>query len=554
MSEDWTHHKGKLADLGADCLAAVNGKVTTWGDSLSSVVRVSSQHPYSSYAASLLEAVEATRHIAVRRLDANRRVLLGQFLTPATVAMYMAHMIECTKPFVRVLDPGAGVGSLSAALVAVMCCRPTRPKAITVTAYEVDPILSDYLRSTFDLCKATSEAVGIRFEACIVTKDFLEVGANALAGDLFVAGEDQRFDTAILNPPYRKIRAESRERQLLQAIGLETSNLYTGFLAVTAKLLAPSGEMVAITPRSFCNGPYFMPFRRFFLKEMRFRRVHVFDARDRAFADDKVLQENIIFRAVKTRDPLGEVIVSSSLDPNDTRLSIRTVKHDGLVEPSDPRLFIRIVPDGNGDSIRHKIEKLDTSLEDLGLTVSTGRVVDFRAKHLLRTGPGKNTVPLIYPGHLEGGFVEWPNGRSRKPNAIAFDPRAKDLLVPQGYYVLVKRFSAKEEQRRVVAAVYDPLRVPSEHVAFENHLNYYHVRGSGLPMTIAKGLAAFLNSTIVDAYFRQFSGHTQVNATDLRSLRYPAWDKLMTLGRRIGKSFPNQEDLDRLIEEIIYHG
>lgn len=106
----------------------------------------------------------------------------------------------------------------------------------------------------------------------------------------------------------------------------------------------------------------------------------------------------------------------------------------------------------------------------------------------------------------------------------------------------------------MVAAVYDPTRVPADRVGFENHLNYYHHRGSGLPATVARGLAAFLNSTLVDSYFRQFSGHTQVNAMDLRSLRYPAWDELVALGRRIGKSFRAQEELDRLVEEVVLRG
>lgn len=106
----------------------------------------------------------------------------------------------------------------------------------------------------------------------------------------------------------------------------------------------------------------------------------------------------------------------------------------------------------------------------------------------------------------------------------------------------------------MVAAVYDPTRVSTTQVAFENHLNYYHARGSGLPVKVAKGLATFLNSTLVDTYFRQFSGHTQVNASDLRSLHYPAWTTLVALGRRIGNSFPPQEELDHLVEEVLFRG
>ena len=503
---------------------------------------------------SFLSSIEATRRDASLRLDSRRRALMGQFLTPASVATFMAEMFECKKPVVRILDPGAGPGALSAAVVFAMSRRPQPPSAISLTAYEIDPLLVGYLRKTLDLCRALSDDVGIRFEGRIVEDDFLEAGANTFSGDLFVAGERERFDCAILNPPYRKIGTNSCERRLLRAIGLETTNLYTGFLAVTARLLAPGGEMVAITPRSFCNGPYFEPFRRFFLREMRFCRVHVFDARDRAFADDKVLQENVVFRAVKTEALDRDVVVSASVGPDGSGLRMRTIKHDELVRPREHHAFIHIVPDDDGDPIRHRMASLDASLSDLGLTVSTGRVVDFRAKELLRAQPGRNTVPLIYPCHLQDGFVEWPNGRTRKPNAIELGPRAEDLLVPEGHYVLTKRFSAKEERRRVVAAVYDPTRVAAARVAFENHLNYYHVRGSGLPVTVAKGLAAFLNSALVDAYFRQFSGHTQVNAADLRSLRYPGWNSLVALGRRIGKSFPTQEELDRLIEEVMSRG
>lgn len=532
----------------------MNRKVKRRTSSQNSVVRESPQRPYTSGADSLLATVDARRRLAVRQLDPRRRVVMGQFLTPAPVAEFMAGMVEASKPILHVLDPGAGVGSLSAALVVALCRRTRRPVSIVLTAYEIDRTLIGHLHATLDLCKLACEEAGIRFEGRVVDGDFLEAGAGTLAGDLFSSAIDERFDCAILNPPYRKIRSESRERSLLRAIGVETSNLYAGFLAVAARLLASGGEIVAITPRSFCNGPYFEPFRRSFLRDMRFRRIHVFDARDRAFADDEVLQENVVFRAERTCEPASDVVVSSSRDPSGSSLRLRTIKYDDLVRPGDPHVFIHIVPDGDGDPIRHQMARLDASLSDLGLTVSTGRVVGFRAKDLLRAQPGRNTVPLIYPCHIQKGFVEWPKHRSRKPNALALTPRVDDLLVPAGHYVLVKRFSAKEEPRRVVAAVYDPERVPSDRVAFENHLNYYHLRCAALPTTVAKGLAAFLNSTLVDSYFRQFSGHTQVNATDLRSLRYPAWERLVALGRRIGKSFPGQQELDRIVEEVIVRG
>jgi adenine-specific DNA-methyltransferase len=135
---------------------------------------------------------------------------------------------------------------------------------------------------------------------------------------------------------------------------------------------------------------------------------------------------------------------------------------------------------------------------------------------------------------------------------MAVLPGALELLVPKGTYVRVKRFSSKEEKRRVVAAVYDPKRIASEEVGFENHINYFHRQGKGLPEAFARGLAAFLNSSMVDLFFRQFNGHTQVNATDLRSLKYPSEAHLESLGSKIGEAFPDQTELDELVKDEIF--
>ena len=118
--------------------------------------------------------------------------------------------------------------------------------------------------------------------------------------------------------------------------------------------------------------------------------------------------------------------------------------------------------------------------------------------------------------------------------------------------MLVKRFTAKEERKRIVACIYDSHQIHAPLVGFENHLNYFHANGHGLPMSLAKGLAAFLNSTVVDVYFRQFNGHTQVNATDLRSLNYPTKAELDKLGRRIADPGMQQEELDALVEEELF--
>jgi len=147
--------------------------------------------------------------------------------------------------------------------------------------------------------------------------------------------------------------------------------------------------------------------------------------------------------------------------------------------------------------------------------------------------------------------VQWPKPNLKKPNAIEYNDASASLMVPGGVYVLVRRFSAKEERRRVVAAIFDPEIVPCEVVGFENHINYFHEHGAALDRNLARGLSVFLNSTPLDSYFRQFNGHTQVNATDLRSLRYPTRDALVKLGQRVGQILPAQGVIDSIVAETI---
>ncbi|MFA6563161.1 MAG: hypothetical protein WCV00_14720 [Verrucomicrobiia bacterium] len=233
-------------------------------------------------------------------------------------------------------------------------------------------------------------------------------------------------------------------------------------------------------------------------------------------------------------------------------MTTRESAYGEIVVPNDPEQFIHVVTDDVQQEARQILARFHTSLTELGLEVSTGRVVDFRARQFLVSQPATGTVPLIYPCHFNGGYVKWPKTPSRKPNAILVTEATEELLVPSTVYVLAKRFTAKEERRRVVACIYDPARIHVTRVGFENHLNYFHAHGSGLPIDLARGLAAFLNSTVLDVYFRQFNGHTQVNATDLRNLRYPSRSQLESLGHHFGETFPHQQQLDQLVHKELF--
>jgi adenine-specific DNA-methyltransferase len=172
-------------------------------------------------------------------------------------------------------------------------------------------------------------------------------------------------------------------------------------------------------------------------------------------------------------------------------------------------------------------------------------------KEHLRAMPEPGTVPLLYPCHFAGQSIQWPRADTKKPNAIKFNAESKKWLYPNGCYVVVRRFSSKEERRRVVATVVcsDDFDAPA--LGFENHLNVFHSGKQGIPEDLGRGLAVFLNSTAFDESFRRFSGHTQVNATDLRRMKYPSRETLLELGKWARQQATlSQETIDNRLERL----
>ncbi|PMB29239.1 restriction endonuclease [Fischerella thermalis BR2B] len=496
----------------------------------------------------LTDSADITRIYFSSRLNLKQRSELGQFLTPAPVARLMAGQFSSLSGHISLLDPGAGVGSLTAAFVERLLANPNEVKSCFITAYEVESAFLSSLKQCLIECCAALKSKGIQANYCLREESFIEAFPQ-INLPLFTTSSIN-FTHAILNPPYKKIHSQSVEKKILSKIGIETVNLYSAFVWLTILQLAEGGEIVAITPRSFCNGSYFRPFRKAFLESMGLKKIHIFESRSAAFAEDEVLQENIIFHAIKTKSKPDYVeIASNSGTELDKFSELRHVPYSEVVEANDSESFIHIVTNSLEDCLRVQMDKFSSTLDEIGLEVSTGPVVDFRLKSALRTYLDEQSVPLLYPEAMKAGKVLFPPSNPRKAIAIKQNQQTSKWLVQSGWYVLIKRFSAKEEKRRVVAAVCSPLDAPA--IGIENHLNYYHAKGKGINPDLARGLAAFLNSTLFDHYFRQFSGHTQVNATDLRRIKYPCKDDLIRLGSQIGDFHFDQEQLDQVVHKTL---
>lgn len=455
-------------------------------------------------------------------LEPGRKSALGQFMTPSVIAEFMANLFDVTMRPASVLDAGAGIGSLTIAAV------PALGNVASVDAWEMDQVMLKHLEATLTL-------LGV--EHRVHAEDFIESAVQQIA-----LANGRRYTHAILNPPYKKLSSSSVHRALLRKVGIETVNLYTAFVALAVLLMRDGGQIVAIIPRSFCNGPYYKPFRQFLLDRCSIEHIHVFESRSTAFKDDEVLQENVIIKLVRGKAQ-GRVAVSTSHDQRFADYRERLFPFPEIVKPTDTEAFIHVPT--NERQINETSDLFGQSLEELGLKVCTGPVVDFRLKEYWLPDPTPEAIPLIYPHHFSTGTLQYPK-QHKKPNALRDSEEVRRWLIPNECYVLVKRFSSKEEKRRVVAYVYDPTFLGVKQVAFENHWNVVHTGHRGVDPMLASGLACFLNSTVLDQHFREFSGHTQVNATDLRNMKYPSLRFLKALGTKYHSDI-TQAEIDEAI-------
>jgi adenine-specific DNA-methyltransferase len=466
--------------------------------------------------------IESIRLALSQNTDIGTKSRLGQFFTPAITASFMVNLFPPSEAkHCKLLDAGAGIGSLAHAFLTSCSQAKFNFERIDLTSFELDSKLHSVLNQTFNDFEHLTG-----FNHAIVGEDFIEKSVNILQFE-----QPANYTHAILNPPYKKINSTSDHRFLLRKVGIEAVNLYSAFIALALLQMVENGVLVAIVPRSFCNGSYYLPFRQFLLKESSIEHIHLFESRKQIFKDDSVLQENIII-VLKRLSKQKDVVVSASKDNYFNDLHFKKCAFEEIVKKND-REYIVHIPNIESKSQEYLSEDEGLTLEEIGIQVSTGPVVDFRLKKHLRALAEQGCVPLLYPCHFSNKSkqCEWPKLNSKKPNAIQHNIETEKWLYPIGFYCVIKRFSSKEEKHRISASVIHPKMFSNTNfLGFENHLNILHFNKQGLPENMAWGLSAYLNSDAVDRYFRSFSGHTQVNASDLKRIKFPSKNNLLKMG------------------------
>ena len=472
----------------------------------------------------------------------------GQFFTSRSTAEYMASlfMVPGDKT-ISVLDPGAGTGILSAALVERLL-HANEDICIDLTCYETDehvlPVLKENLRHMKIVC-------GNRLNIVLLEKDYLLSQADSFNNSVLADKSIKTWDVVIANPPYLKIEKSHPAAQAMSKIVYGSPNLYFLFMAMALFNLKDQCEMVFIVPRSWTSGAYFRVFREYLLHYGKIEYIHLFASRDKVFKDEQVLQETMIVKIRKSAAITGQVTVASSESSHDFRnIEVLHQDYDNIVVGKDKYVFLPINKDEV--SVIRTINRYDKTMPDYGFRMKTGIVVDFRQKYALRKTRAEGTIPLFYSQHIQNGRV------NHNPSGKEYDWMVTDyagLIQANKDYVLFKRFTAKEERRRLQCGIYDADDFKDyDYIGTHNKTNFIE-RIDKEPFSKAEiyGIYALFNSTIYDRYYRIVNGSTQVNSTEVNNIPVPPLEVISEIGRTLmEKGDLGTAMCDDIVMEIAY--
>jgi len=491
----------------------------------------------------MLKNIIEKTSLYIENMPKKERKKYGQFFTSMETARYMASMfvIPENQEAISVLDAGAGSGILSCAMIERLD-EIEEIKEIELTCYETDENVLPLLKENLSIMKMQScKHININ----IITDNYITsqyMDFNHMLGGNW---NPPKYDLVIGNPPYMKIPKDAPEAVAMPDVCYGAPNMYFIFAAMGLFNLKDESEMVYIIPRSWTSGAYFKRFREYFLSEGKLLHIHLFGSRNKVFDKEDVLQETIIVKVKKTSVKPNVVTITSTNSNKDfANCKSLIVPYDLVV--SGDELYVYLVTNEEEVKVLDKLQKWNKTLPELGLRMKTGLTVDFRNRDVLRNEEEEGAIPLFYSQHIKQGEVQFP---IQKENEYIVTEQ-KGLIQENRNYLFVKRFTAKEEPRRLQCGVYLAKRFPQyQKISTQNKINFIDGLLTEMSECLVYGLYVLFNSTIYDEYYRILNGSTQVNSTEINAMPVPELDIIQEMGRKIMKSKDFSEKNCNLILE-----
>lgn len=477
----------------------------------------------------------------------------GQYFTPKVIADFMSSIASHKSNRISILDPGCGTGVLSCSLIEELVSK-TDILEIELELYETDENVISKTMVVIKYLSSWLEKRNIKLHYEINQKDFIIDNSSVFSlSTLFETKKIKKFDYIISNPPYFKISKNDKRATLANELIYGQPNIYSLFMGLSAKLLNKDGEMIFITPRSFAAGSYFKAFRQSFFNEVSISNLHIFESRKKMFRNNNVLQENIIIRATKAINKTIKITVSES--DNDLNTSKEKLfETDTLIDLKSKNKILFIPSNENEAKTIEIFKNWHNSLNDYNIKISTGPIVAFRCTDFLKMQGSINDtyIPLIWMHNIKEMEFAYPLQKGNKPSIIVYSNESRKVMLRNKNYVLIRRFSSKDDKKRLVSCPYFSSYFNTDMIGIENHVNYIHRPDGNLSDYEIVGISALYNSNLFDTYFRTFNGNTQVGANELKQIKLPPIKDIVSIGRKIMELInPKKSIVEKIVNQVL---
>lgn len=445
----------------------------------------------------------------------------GVFYTPPEIVRHTLDMAERAGADwrkARCLDPSAGggafiseiIGRIRAALAGTDPALILSQIAARVRGYDLDPFGAWLAQTVAHFAVSDLEAgAGRRLAKIIQVRDSLDVQPDDREG----------FDLVASNVPFGRVTLPPERRSIYARSTYGHANLYGLFTDAALRYARPNGVVAYVMPTSMLSGLYFQSLRALLAKEAPPHELTFVTERSGVF--DDALQETMLATYRKGRRTRTGAVHFLTIDSkrqanvtNSGSFALPAVRTAPWILPRTPAQA----------KLAASLRQMKFRLSSYGYSVSTGPLVWNRHKPQFRAKSDKGTLPVIWAEAVtsDGRFV-WRSDRRGHLPWFAAEPGKDDWLIVREPCVLLQRTTAKEQDRRLIAAEMPESFIADHHggVIVENHLNMVRSK-SGRSLVRPAVIAAVLNSRIADIAFRCISGSVAVSAFELEALPLPS--------------------------------
>jgi len=456
----------------------------------------------------IFEMIANISHQASIQMPAEDKKAYAAIFTPPELTKQMAAITDYNGG--KLGDKGAGGAILGATVMARYLLQNNQRPAF-ISAHEIQPSLQNVLRDVYTRLSNLAVRTQTPFDYSI-QGDFTSLADKTLSS---LHGD---YSNVIINPPYQKLPRKHPVNDIIEKkLNFRLPNYYSLFILLSLHCLQPGGSLTALVPRSFFNGMYHRPFRKYLKTIASIDVITRYRSRSNLFKLENVLMENVIVKLTKGKQKENIKIFTCKCPNSKPDVSMQLSAKLLLENQND--IFV-LPADHEELNAFMRVQRHPLSLSALNITFSTGKVVAYRHRDDITYA--NNGAMYIEAKGLDTEYELFTPKEVKRGhgNSIKVSELSEKHLVDAQNMIFIKRISSNSDKKRMHCTLFLESQSKTARVGIANSLQV--LSGQGIQNNEkAIKILKYLRSDDVELAMRAINGTTQINSMDMQLINFP---------------------------------